>query len=233
MPQSRPRCKKVLSMPNSTSPSGSPAVRQAWATSTPASPEASCSTLMPVDSVKASRVSGDTLNESWVSSVTVVPERSSPSATVSSARWALSGASLPAASSEPLVTAGSSGVSAISPSPGPVSSPDVPSVSVLATDAPSDCAPSVGSPMSVPLQAPASRDEGPQPRRVRRRRWTLAGSRSCVPARWSGSKLENVCDAWGFLRWHYPDQVDGSTPLQSRGCPLSPAAPSSPVGCHQ
>ena len=71
-PASSARESRVLSTPNSTSPSGLPAVSAALLTTSPASPSLTSAMVMPVRAVKS--VSSDfvSANESCVMSVTVV-----------------------------------------------------------------------------------------------------------------------------------------------------------------
>src|SRR6266550_8279068 len=72
-PSSRARLSRVLSTPKNTSPRGLLLVRIAWLTAAPASPDGSTSTFTPVCFVNCRMTLFETLNESCVMSVIVVP----------------------------------------------------------------------------------------------------------------------------------------------------------------
>src|ERR1700730_16889341 len=72
-PSSSARLSSVLSTPKNTSPRGLLLVRIAWLTAAPASPDGSTFTFTPVCFVNCRMTLFETLNESWVMSVIVVP----------------------------------------------------------------------------------------------------------------------------------------------------------------
>jgi hypothetical protein len=75
MPADSARPAKVLSIPNTTSPRGESLDRINWLTTVPASPGATTLTVIPVDFSNCVISESLSVNESWATTVSVVPAR--------------------------------------------------------------------------------------------------------------------------------------------------------------